>query len=279
MKVFELEDGSLSIEGRIPYRGFGDAGCHHDYSALSISKCSNLPAKFARGLVNYSKVERLWVWCDVFRTAMPYVLSSPVLRVLDILCISRPGRRMPSFDNALELTEFRCNNGLTETDLIAITKAPNLRELGAQYSAISHTVINSILENPNLEALDLECADITDEYAAHLSLSTGLRSLELGSNPITSTGLKAISTMSQLQRLDIWLTDVSASDLELLVSLENLEYLSVGGSENDIERLTGEQIIPILKSIPSLRSVWLDGVSLSAEQNEELNEMYDSFRN
>ena len=76
---------------------------------------------------------------------------------------------MPSLDCAPELTEFRCNNGLTETDLIAITKAPNLRELGAQYCGISYRAIDSILASPNLESPDLECAGVTDDYAAHLS--------------------------------------------------------------------------------------------------------------
>jgi hypothetical protein len=79
---------------------------------IALSKCRKLPARFARGLMAYQKVESLWLWCDVFRTAMSYVLSSPVLRVVDILCMSWPGRRMPSFEAAVNLQEFRCNMGL-----------------------------------------------------------------------------------------------------------------------------------------------------------------------
>lgn len=279
MEVSELEDGTLSIEGRISCQGIESAGCHRAYKKIAISKCRNLPARFARGLVSYQQVEELWLWCDVFRTAMRYVLSSPALQVVDILCMSRPGRRMPSFDAAVQLCEFRCNMGLTESDLIAILQAPSLRELGAQNSCITPRAIYHLMGNESLEALDLEFSGITDELATELSQSKQLLSLEVGSNPISGRGLKAICNMSQLKRLDIWQTEIDTSDLESLVSLRNLEYLSIGGIIDCGREYSGDEIILILDAIPSLRSVWLDGVSLTEEQKENLSERVERFRN
>jgi hypothetical protein len=279
MKVFEHEDGTLSIEGHISYDGIENASCHRDYKKIAISKCRKLPAKFARGLMAYQKVETLWLWCDVFRTAMSYVLSLPELRVVDILCMRRPGRRVPSFEAAVNLREFRCNMGLTESDLIAISKAPRLRELGAQGCGITPRAVQRLSENESLEALDLECSGITDDLALELSQFKQLLSLEVGSNPLTERGLKAICKMQQLTRLDIWQTEIDASALESLVSLNKLEYLSLGGAYDDVPKFSGDDVIPILNAIPSLRSVWLDGVSLTGEQKEELNERYQYFRN
>ena len=279
MDVFEREDGTLSIEGRIPYQGIESAGSHRAYKKIEISNCGNLSARFARGLASYQQVEALWLWCDVFRTAMRYVLSSPALQVVDILCMERPGKRMPSFGEAVQLREFRCNLGLSESDLIAISHAPSLRALGAQNSCITSRVIHHLMENETLEALDLECSEVTDELVTELSQLKQLESLEVGNNPISGEGLKAICSMSQLKRLDIWNIEADIPALESLVSLSNLEYLSVGGVLDGGREYSGDEIIPILDAIPSLHSVWLDGVSLTEEQKENLSERYERFRN
>tara|TARA_R110002096_G_C14471618_1_gene713110 strand:- start:158 stop:832 length:675 start_codon:yes stop_codon:yes gene_type:complete len=223
-------------------------------------------------------VERLWLWCAVFRTAMPHVISLPKLRVLDILEIKRPGHRMPSFDCAENLREFRCPSGLTDSDLAAITRAPNLVEIGAQWSHLSPVGVESILNSPSIESVDLECAGITDELVAQLSSSSRIKLLDLGNNPLSGRGLEAISQMSQLQRLDIWQTVTTANELESLASLESLEYLSLGGENEKGHIFSGDEIVPVLELIPSLRSVWLDGVSLSDAQLEELKSRYENFR-
>lgn len=74
-------------------------------------------------------------------------------------------------------------------------------------------------------------------------------------------------------------TSVSVSGLEHLSRLESLEYLSLGGFAGEESKFTGEVVIPILNSIPSLKKVWLDGVSLTQAQKEMLASRYEYFRN
>ncbi len=279
MRIFEGEDNSLIIEGPICFGGFADAGCHRDYRAVSITKTGRLPARFARGLSNYQKLEKLWIWCDVYRTAMPHILALPQLAVLDILCVSRPGRRMCTFANAEKLQQLRCNNGLTESDLIAISTAPSLEELGAQFSGLTSRGLRALLSMESLTAIDLECAGVTDNLAAQIAESRQLLTLELGNNPISDVALKKICSMSQLKGLDIWQTNISVSGIEQLARLENLEFLSLGMYGDDEPLLSGDSVIPILDAIPSLKRVWLDGVSLNPAQGEMLKSRYEFFRN
>lgn len=279
MRISEGDDNSLHIEGPLSFRGFADAGCHHEYESISITKAALLPAKFARGLTPYRKVKKLWLWCDVSRTAMPHILALPEIEVVYILRISRPGRRMIDFSPATRLRQFRCNMGLKESDLISISRAPALEELGVQGSHMTSRSLTALLGMTSLTAVDFEDAGVTDDFAAQIAESSRLQKLELGSNSISDVGLKNICNMCQLKGLDIWQTAVSRAGLENLAKLTNLEYLALGRYCDNEPQFSGEQIIPVLDSIPSLKCVWLDGVLLTAEQSEMLNSRYEFFRN
>ena len=71
--------------------------------------------------------------------------------------------------------------------------------------------------------------------------------------------------MSQLRSLDIWALDIQEEDLELLNDLPNLEYLSIGGGYEDQTTLTSKGVLPRLAQLPSLKRVWLDGITLSVK--------------
>ncbi|CAN0466222.1 unnamed protein product, partial [Phaeothamnion confervicola] len=217
--------------------------------SVSITKAARLPAKFARGLSSYKKVEKLWLWCDVYRTAMPYILALPALAILDILCVTRPGRRMCTFSKATNLRTFRCNNGLSESDLIAISAAPCLEELGAQSSGLTPRSLQALLLMETLTTIDLECAGVTADLAAQIAESRHLITVELGNNPISDDDLTRICGMKQLRGLDIWQTSVSMSGIEQLSRLENLEYLSLGRYSDDEPLFSGDGVIPVLDSL------------------------------
>jgi hypothetical protein len=83
--------------------------------------------------------------------------------------------------------------------------------------------------------------------------------------------------MSQLQSLDIWWTNIVEKDLDLLANLTNLEYLSIGGYDGQ-KLLIAKGVIPRLAAIPKLKKIWLDGITLTAEEQELLKERYEYVR-
>ncbi len=278
MRVIKDDKESLDLEGPIPYSGIANLGSHRSYKKLALTKSANFPAKYARGLKVYSEIQKLWLWSKVFRTAMPHIIGLPELETLDILFLRKPGSRLCSFSDAEKLKIFRCNTGLIESDLIAISSAPALEVFGAQSAMVTERALDALMKAPYLHSVDLEATGFGDNLAAKIAESTQITTLDLGSNPISAAGFKSICSMPQLKHLDIWHTNTKAHDLVQLENLEKLEYLSVGGYYG-CDELKAEDILPIISKMPSIRRLWLDGVTLTEAQKIELTDKYEYFRN
>jgi len=208
---------------------------------------------------------------------MRNIITIPNLEVIDILEIRHPGK-LVNFAGASKLREFRCNHYMIEDDLIEIAKLPALQELGAQNSAVTPKALEALLHIQTLESLDLEATLFNDAMATIVAKSKIIKHLHIGASNVTSKGLSKITRMEQLQSLDIWANDINEKDLELLYSLPKLEYLSIGGVEEQT-LLTSKCVLPFLNKMPSLKKVWLDGVSLTECEEKELTERYEYFRN
>ena len=155
---------------------------------------------------------------------------------------------------------------------------PNLEELGAQCAMISTRALDNILSLPKLRNLDLEETEFDDKMATALASSSTIEALDVGATRVTAKGLRSICTMSQLRSLDIWALDIQEKDLDLLNDLPNLEYLSIGGHD-DQTTLTSKGVLPRLAAFPSLKRVWLDGITLSSSERAALERRYEYVRN
>jgi Leucine-rich repeat (LRR) protein len=273
--TLENEDKWLSLEGPFSTKTkkLLCLNKYHRIEKLSLTKQPLLTAKLARNFSALQSVGWLWLWCSVARTALQYIITIPDLEKLDILEMKKPGK-LKNFDQANSLKEFRCNHYMSEADILEIAKLPDLKELGAQGSAITERAIDALLQMPKLERLDLENSEFNDVMAAVIAESKTLTHLDIGASRLTSKGLKKICEMSQLRSLDIWLTDIAESDLDLLSNLSNLEFLSIGGYD-DQTVLTAKGVLPRLKEIPSLKRIWLDGIPLTENEKRLLKEEYE----
>lgn len=269
-------DDWTKLEGRVSAADIRRLG-KGAIETLSLTKMPTLTAKVAQGLSSLQSVDRLWLWCDVTRTAMRHVIAVPDLRILDVLNLVKPGRLEP-FSVASNLEVFRGNHYLTEEDLLQVATCKSLRELGAQGAGLSSRAIEAILDLPKLESLDLEGSEFNDEMAEQTSASTLLTSLDVGATRITRAGLKHLCKMKQLRSLDLWaITSIQESDLDLLAELPNLEYVSVG-EFSEVPSFNAETLLPRLNAVSSLRRIWLDGVKLDPPQRASLETRYESVR-
>jgi hypothetical protein len=230
----------------------------------------------ARGLASLKSVTRLWLWCDVTRTAMRYVVAIRGLQVLDVLNVRPPGR-LKGFSAASSLEVFRCNHCLNDLDLIEIAACRSLKEIAAQSASLTMAALEALLDIPGLQSLDLEGSNFDDRFAARLSKSQTLRSLDVGATRLTREGLKQICRMTQLRSLDLWSSQITEPDVDLLAELPHLEYLSIGQLDGETI-FNADTLLPRLRAIRSLERIWLDGVILSPTARAELDERYKYVR-
>jgi len=222
------------------------------------------------------KVDRLWLWCDVNRHSMKYLVELPALRVLDICSLAGSGE-MANFSNAHHLEEFRANSSMTEGDLLQLAQCGTLREIGAQNAALSKPAMSALLALPHIETLDLEATCFDDRMARWTSRSTTITSLELGGTRISAVGLEHLVRMQQLRSLDLWATNLNETHLALLTGLPNLEYVSLGGYDW-LPSLDAEAVTSLLLGLPKLKRAWLDGVDLESSQRQALESKLDYLR-
>ncbi|TPI43272.1 hypothetical protein FJW05_23260 [Mesorhizobium sp. B2-9-1] len=213
------------------------------------------------------------IWCDITRAAVNSIVQLPNLRALHLLGISRAGR-LDGFRTAEALEEFSCLWGVGSSDLFQIAQLPAVRKLTAQRARITEESLAALLGNPSLTELDFEDSRFSDDFARMVSHSKAITALELGATDITAVGLQAICKMSQLRWLDIWSTGIAEHDLKMLSQLPNLEYLSIGGHEGQTT-LTAAGTLATLYEIPSLKTVWLDGLHVTKQDWGKLTERFE----
>jgi hypothetical protein len=275
MKQAKPQNDEVEIEGHFSPATIRAIAKQGHIEKLSITNAPLLTAKVARGFSALSSVTQLWLWCDVTRTAMRYVIAIPQLQILNILNIKNPGR-LGGFASATSLHTFRCPF-LSESDLLEISTCRTLREISVQDGEISPGVIEALLGLPQLEKLDLEATVFDDDMAKQISASTRLLSLDVGATRLTRKGLIHICKMRQLQALDLWATAIDESDLDLLSQLPKLEYLSIGDVEG-CTRFNAETVLPRLARMSALQEVWLDGIPVNSSQMEQLESSYKKVR-
>ncbi len=268
-------EGWLSIQSAIDAQAAERLSRVAPVQKLSLTEIPLVTVQQAKRLMHVS-VEHLWLWCNVTRRAMRYVVQMPGLHTLDVLHVRGPGA-MAGFSRAEHLQVFRSNLGLTEQDLMQVAQCGQLRELGAQNAEISGESLAAILALPQLTTVDLEATRFDNRMAKKLARSQSITSLDLGGTRITGQGLAYLVQMQQLRALDLWATDLSERDLQLLLQLPHLEYLSLGNYYGMPPR-NADAITQLILDAPSLKRVWLDGMPLDASQKAALEKKLDSLQ-
>ena len=238
-----------------------------------LDRKGTITARIAREITRLKSVRRLTLWASATRTAMTSAMRTPGLESLDVLRLRHPGK-LPDCSDIKGLRVVRCQFGITDADVAALSRLPDLVEFGLPNSEISPAAIESLLAMPRLKSVNLEGSKSTDDVAARLAQSGAIEDLSIGSTAVTVKGLREICRMKQLRELDIWALDIQEHDLELLWQLPNLEYVSIGGHDGQ-KVLTAEGVLPRLEGLPALRQLWLDGIVLSDAQQAELRERYE----
>ena len=268
--------GWYNIEGEPTAEAISGLSTIKHIDKLSITKTRLLTVDLVKHFGGLQSVRWIWLWCDITRTAMRHILRIPGLEVLDVLNMTVPGK-LEGFGVAKTLHTVRANHFLKEADVLAIAECSTIRELGIQNAELTPNVIAGLLSLKQLLVLDLEGSNFNDSMAASLSTSKTLQELDIGGTKITRVGLQDIIKMKQLRSLDLWATKLTDDDLELLLHLPKLEYLSVGNYDG-LQSLDSDKLAALLLALPSLKRIWLDGITVTDAQNLALEAKLESVR-
>lgn len=248
-------------------------GASPHFDSIYLRRKNSLLAAEAASFEGVRSASEITIWCGVTRSAVRSLVSRPNLRQLRILRL-RPGGTLRNFEEARDLEVFSCLDGVGGVDLGEVAKLPKLRQLTAQRARITKQAIEALVDHPTLTDIDFEGSNFDDDFAEIVSRSRSLTGLELAWTRMTKGGLGKVVAMTQLKRLDLWCADITEQDLDLLAQLPNLEYLSVGGVEGQTG-FTAEGVLRALERIPSLKQIWLDGVTVSRRQLDDLVARYE----
>lgn len=271
MTILPDRDGWYAFERGIPAQAFAQLGAQGPIAKLSLHKLSQVTVRLARDIAGL-RVEQLWLWSEVTRSAMRYIVQVEGLRELDILSFG--AGRMPSFAKAAALEVLRANHYMTEADLQAVAQCASLRELGAQGADLTPRALAAILALPKLVSLDLEGTRFDDKMARMMARSQTVEVLSIPNTRISRAGLAHLCGMHQLRELDLWSTRLTVDDLGMLATLPELEYLSLGDMA-DVCTLDPAAVTDLLLSLPKLKRVWMEGIALNPQQQTALDAKLD----
>jgi Leucine-rich repeat (LRR) protein len=220
----------------------------------------------------------------------------PALSRLDLSLtrISDHGLRELKAAPAITDLNLRYSELITDEGLLAVRGWHHLRRLNLRGTKITDMTLQHLSGMSTLESLDIGFVQVTDVGLDQLTYLPNLTELTLGGNKLTDIGLQSLRQLTALTYLDLggaqrtdsglWSVSITDSGMEAIASLKNLRRLRFNGtsiSGRSLEKLKGLKLlerfdlqdckhvgndaIPTLSSLPSLRVIDLTGTPVTAE--------------
>jgi Leucine-rich repeat (LRR) protein len=143
---------------------------------------------------------------------------------------------------------------VTDTDLRAVAKLPNLAYLDLSLTRITDQGMQELKNAAGIVELNLHYAEsVTDEGLAAVKGWKKLKRLNARGAKISDATLEHISGIATLESVNVGAAMITDVGIERLVSLPNLKELSIGGNE------LGDAGLHALRQIPGLTLLDLGG--------------------
>ena len=220
----------------------------------------------------------------------------PALSCLDLSLtrISDHGLRELKGATAITDLNLRYAELITDEGLLVVRNWHHLRRLNLRGTKITDMTLQHLSGMSTLESLDIGFVQVTDVGLDQLTYLPSLTELMLGGNKLSDVGLQSLRQLTGLTYLDLggaqrtdsglWSVSITDAGMEAIASLRNLRHLRLNGtsvSGRSLEKLkglrllerfdlqdckhVGDDAIPTLSSLPSLRIIDLTGTPVTAE--------------
>ncbi len=226
---------------------------------------------------------------------MSSLATLPALSRLDLSLtrISDHGLRELRDAPAITDLNLRYAELITDEGLLAVRSWHHLRRLNLRGTKVTDMTLQHLAGMNTLASLDIGFVQVTDVGLDQLTYLPNLTELTLGGDKLSDVGLQALRQLTGLTDLDLggaqrtdsglWSVSITDSGMEAIASLRNLRHLRLNGtsiSGRSLEKLkqlnmlqrfdlqdckhVGDDAIPTLSSIPSLRVIDLTGTQVTA---------------
>ena len=240
---------------------------------LGLRMATRFDPLLAKAFTQLDAVDRLHLHGDISRHAMRPIVSIPNLQSLDIRQFVGHGR-LPSFQRCKTLTEFRAQC-ISEPDLLRVLHCQTLRYLGIHCGRLSHASISAIARLPHIQSVYLPRIALDDRMIAQLTAISTLTHLHLTTSHFSRDWIAAIAQMTQLHSLGLDADQIEIADLAPLAALPHLADLTLS-IRAEKQTIDSARLIELLETLPTLKTVWFDGMTFSAEQIAWLESRYES---
>ncbi len=267
------EERDLLIRGSLSLSDLRSIQPDYPLKSLCICDFALFHCGLALELNNWPAIEKLVLGGPVTRQALRHLVNIPSLKHLEVQNIRRHGS-MLGLEIPITLSSIKIGFGANAKDITAIATGRGLTEICLESSFCSAKAVAALANLPLLKTLHLEGARFSDADAMALAKSDSIRHLYVQTTQLGAAGLASLCRMEQLESLDLWANRLHAEDLDKLRTLPNLSHLSVGQFEWKKD-LKADKVVPRIANLRTLKSVWLDGVAVSQEQEKALRDRFD----
>ena len=195
---------------------------------------------------------------------------------------------------------------ITDQGVAALRTWKHLQRLNLEGTKITDSALQQLSGLTSLEELNIGSVQVTDAGTEALTSLVNLKALTLGANKLTDAGLQPLRQMPGLTFLDLggvqrqdsgsWSVSFTQPGLEAIATLKALRRLKLNGSlitARSLEILKdlpltsldlhdcahiGNDAVPLLAGMRSLRMVDLTGTGVSAVEIEKLQRIRPDCR-
>jgi Leucine-rich repeat (LRR) protein len=196
---------------------------------------------------------------------------------------------------------------ITDEGLLAVRGWHHLKRLNLRGTKITDMTLQHLSGMSTLESLDIGFVQVTDVGLDQLTSLPNLTELMLGGNKLSDVGLQSLRQLTGLTYLDLggaqrtdsglWSVSITDSGMEAIDSLRKLHHLRLNGTSvtgRSLEKLKdltllkrfdlqdckhiGDDAVPTLSSLPSLRVIDLTGTHVTADGIASLRRAHPQCR-
>jgi hypothetical protein len=268
----KTQGDSIELSGKLSIRKIVETFENNEFDQVNIDNFRLIDLEVSRAIAKASIIKGIDLRSPTSRAALSVLMQIPGLRQVFISEFQGHGR-LRDFAKAAEVTTLRNHYGLRTADFFEIAKLPKLKTLIAQFCDFGLRAVSALSKAPSLQIVDFEGVTFTDEMAAELATSNSIKDVMLPCTNLSLHGLSFIARMQQLRYLDVWANGFSADDLKVLAGHPKLEKIELGGAVP--KYIEAHDIIPILDTMPALKTVYFEGVNATDEEVVFLKSRYE----
>ncbi|WP_020474962.1 leucine-rich repeat domain-containing protein [Zavarzinella formosa] len=160
------------------------------------------------------------------------------------------GKKLPRIPDAGVPFALRLHDdGITDADMLAISKLPNLIALVLSNTKVTDEGIWKLSGSKSLKYIDCYSMSLTDTTLKHLAQCRTLEGIALKTGEFTDEGVKELTNLPNLRYLNLKDSKLTSASLETIAGIKTITHLNLCGNHalgKDLSPLAGMPNLTLL---------------------------------